>query len=90
MGLQRPVSHQNTHTFPFAPFSADRSRDSGLHELFCGFLLPGFEPQNQPGLGGFTGSVLSLPMYCSHHKTLQLILFRDSFVAHESQDDSDA
>ena len=57
---------------PFAPFSADRSPDSGLHELFCGFLLPGFEPQNQPGLGGFTGSVLSLPAYCSHHTTLQL------------------
>ena len=36
---------------------------SGLHELFCGFLPPGFGPQNQPGLGGFTRSVLSLSAY---------------------------
>ena len=70
--------------FSFAPFSADRSRDSGLHELFCEFLLPGFGPQNQLGLGGFTESVLSLPAYCSYHTTLQLCsvsrLFRCPWV----------
>ena len=67
--------------FPFAAFSADRSRDSGLHELFCGFLLPGFGPQNQPGLGihgkrPVSSSVLQSPrnasiLFC--FKTLSLL-----------------
>jgi len=67
-----PEVIQIRRPFQVAPFSADRSRDSGLHDLFYGFLPPGFGPQSQPGLEGFTGSVLSLPAYCSHHTTLQL------------------
>ena len=33
------------HSHHFQP------RDSGLHELFCDFLLSEFGPQNQPGVG---------------------------------------
>jgi len=39
-------------------------------------------PQNQPGLRGFTGSVLFFPAHCSHHTTFQFRaiprLFRSS------------
>jgi len=70
MQLQSAIHNNNTNKINKKIIIA--SRDSGFHELFRSFLLPGFGPQDQPGLGGFTGSVLPLPAYCSHHTTLQL------------------
>jgi len=76
--------------FSFAPFSADRFRDSGLHELFCGFLLPGFGPQNQPGLGDSREASYLFQRIAVTIQLFNSVLFRNSFVAYESQDDSDA
>ena len=84
---QQPGSHPNTQTFPIRTiFSRSLSR-LWLHELFCGFLLPGFGPQNQPGLGGFTGSVLSFSSSVLQlpHNASTTFCFHDSFVAYESQ-----
>jgi len=84
---QRPGSYANTQTFPIRTiFSRSLSR-LWLHELFCGFLLPGFGPQNQPGLGGFTGSVLSFSSSVLQlpHNASTPFCFHDSFVAYESQ-----
>ena len=69
---QRPESHPNTQTLLTRTILADRCQDSRLHELFCSFLLPEFGPQSQPGLGGCTGSVISVPAHRSHHSTFQL------------------
>jgi len=80
--IRRPCS--------FAPFSADRSRDSGLHELFCGFLLSEFGSQNQPGFGDAREASYLYQRIAVTTQRFNSVLFRDSFVVQESQNDSDA
>jgi len=63
---------------------------TGLRELFCGFLPPGFGPQNQPDLGDSREASYLFQRIAVTTQRFNSVLFRDSFVAHESQDDSDA
>jgi len=85
-----PEVIQICRPFPFAPFSADLSRDSGLHELFCGSFFQDLGHRiSQVSVDSREASYLFQRIAVTTQR-FNSVLFRDSFVAHESQDDSDA
>jgi len=78
-------SRQICRPFSFTLFSAHRCRDSGLDELFCGFLFPGFGLHNQPGLEIHGKCTIFSSTFQSPHNVSMPCYSetRDTFVSHD-------